>query len=78
MPQTQQCQILNPLSGAGDQTHIFIDTSQVCYHGVTEFYLYFKEFISHISYFPVSLCVSFSVYSSFYLLLNNVISQISL
>ena len=25
-------QILNPLSEARDQTHIFMDTSQVCFH----------------------------------------------
>ena len=25
-----QCQILNPLSGARDQTHLIMDTSQIC------------------------------------------------
>ena len=25
---SEQCQILNPLSGAGDQTHILMDTSR--------------------------------------------------
>ena len=29
---SQQCQILNPLSEAGDRTCILMDTSQVCYH----------------------------------------------
>ena len=29
---SEQHQILNPLSGARDQTHIFMDTSQVCDH----------------------------------------------
>ena len=27
----QQGQILNPLSGARDRTHVLVDTSQVCY-----------------------------------------------
>ena len=30
-----QCQILNPLSEARDQTHILMVTSQVCYHRAT-------------------------------------------
>ena len=30
-----QCQILNPMSGARDQTHILLDTSQVHYHWAT-------------------------------------------
>ena len=30
-----QCRILNPLSGARDQTHIFMDTGGVCYHSAT-------------------------------------------
>ena len=29
---SRQCQILNPLSGAKDQTHILMDTSEICYH----------------------------------------------
>ena len=29
---SQQCPILNPLSEARDQIHIFMDTSQVRYH----------------------------------------------
>ena len=28
---SQQCQILNPLCGAGDQTRVLMDTSHVCY-----------------------------------------------
>ena len=28
---TRQCQILNPLSEVGDQTHILMDTSQICF-----------------------------------------------
>ena len=31
----QQCQILNPLSEARDQTHVLMDTSQICYLWVT-------------------------------------------
>ena len=27
-----QCQIINPLSEARNQTYILMDTSQVCYH----------------------------------------------
>ena len=30
-----QCQVLNPLSKARDQTHVMMDTSQVCYHWAT-------------------------------------------
>ena len=29
---TQQCWILNPLNGATDQMHVFMDSSQVLYH----------------------------------------------
>ena len=29
---SQQHQILNPLSGARDQTQVLVDTSQICYH----------------------------------------------
>ena len=29
---SQKHWILNPLSGARDQTHIIMDTNQVCYH----------------------------------------------
>ena len=32
---SQQCRILNPLSRARDQTHVLINTSQVCYHWAT-------------------------------------------
>ena len=33
--QRQQCQILHPPSEAGNQTCVFTDTSQVCYHRAT-------------------------------------------
>ena len=32
---SQQCQILNPLSGARDQTRIHMDTSQICFRCAT-------------------------------------------
>ena len=32
---SQQQQILNPLSGARDRTHILMDSSQVCFHRAT-------------------------------------------
>ena len=32
---TQQCWILNPLNGATDQMHVFMDSSQVLYHWAT-------------------------------------------
>ena len=31
-PSSWQCQVLNPLSEARDQTHILMDASRVCYH----------------------------------------------
>ena len=30
---SRQCRILNPLSEARDQTRVFMDASQSCYHG---------------------------------------------
>ena len=32
---SQQCQILDPLKEARDQTHMLMDTSRVCYHWTT-------------------------------------------
>ena len=34
-PTLQQCQILNPLSGTRDWTHVLMNTSWVCYHWTT-------------------------------------------
>ena len=34
-PQLRQCWILNPLSEARDQTHVLMDTSQICFRWAT-------------------------------------------
>ena len=51
---SRQCQILNPLSKARDQTHILIDTSWLCFHYTmrTPKFLLFLTLIVHCMYIP--------------------------